>query len=72
MLIMAFSTDSTMGEILNDEKGKAILEKYMPGVSKDPRTAMGRGMTLKQLAQFIPGQMTPAVLQAIDADLKKL
>jgi len=69
---MAFSTDSTMGEILNDEKGKAILEKHMPGVSNDPRTAMGRGMTLKQLAHFIPGQITPAVLQAIDADLKKI
>jgi len=44
----------------------------MPGVSKDPRTAMGRGMTLKQIAAFMPAQITPALLQAIEADLKKI
>jgi hypothetical protein len=69
---MAFSTDSTLGEILDNEKGKAVLEKHMPGVSKDPRTAMGRGMTLKQIAAFMPGQITPALLQAIEEDLKKI
>jgi hypothetical protein len=69
---MAFSTDSTLGEILDNEKGKAVLEKHMPGVSKDPRTAMGRGMTLKQIAAFMPAQITPALLQAIDEDLKKI
>jgi hypothetical protein len=69
---MAFSTDSTLGEILDDEKGKAVLEKYMPGVSKDPRVAMGRGMTLKQIATFLPAQITPALLQAVDEDLKKI
>jgi hypothetical protein len=70
--MMAFSTDSTLGEILDNEKGKAVLEKYMPGVSNDPRTAMGRGMTLKQIAAFLKGQITPALLQAIDEDLKKI
>jgi hypothetical protein len=70
--MMAFSTDSTLGEILDNEKGKAVLEKYMPGVSNDPRTAMGRGMTLKQIAAFMPKQITPALLQAIDEDLKKI
>jgi hypothetical protein len=69
---MAFSTDSTLGEILDNEKGKAVLEKHMPGVSKDPRTAMGRGMTLKQIAAFMPAQITPALLQAIEEDLKKV
>jgi len=71
-LAMAFSTDSTLGEILDNEKGKAVLEKHMPGVSKDPRTAMGRGMTLKQIAAFMPAQITPALLQAIDEDLRKI
>ncbi len=69
---MAFSTDSTLGEILDNEKGKAVLEKHMPGVSNDPRTAMGRGMTLKQIAAFMPAQITPALLQAVDEDLKKI
>jgi len=67
---MAFSSDSKMGEILNDKKGKSILEKHMPGVSNDPRTAMGKGMTLKQIATFIPGQLNPDLLQVIDEELK--
>jgi hypothetical protein len=33
---------------------------------------MGRGMTLKQIAAFMPGQITPALLEAINADLKKI
>lgn len=69
---MTISSDSKMGEILNDEKGKAILEKHMPGVSNDPRTAMGKGMTLKQIATFIPGQLSPALIQVIDAELKSI
>jgi hypothetical protein len=69
---MAFSIDSNLGEVLDNEKGKAVLEKNMPGVSNDPRTAMGRGMTLKQIAGFMPGEITPALLQAIDEDLKKI
>jgi hypothetical protein len=33
---------------------------------------MGLGMTLKQIATFMPKQITPALLQAIDEDLKKI
>jgi hypothetical protein len=33
---------------------------------------MGRGMTLKQIATFMPAQITPALLQAVDEDLKKI
>ena len=69
---MTFSSDSKMGEILNNEKGKAILEKHMPGVSTDPRMTMGKGMTLKQIATFIPGQLSAALLQVIDAELKSI
>jgi len=69
---MSLSIDSTLGEVLDDEKGKAVLEKPLPGVSNDPRTAMGRGMTLKQIASFMPTEITPALLQTVDEDLKKI
>ena len=69
---MVLSIDSTLGEVLDNEKGKAVLEKHLPGVSNDPRTAMGRGMTLKQIAGFMPTKITPALLQAVDEDLKKI
>ena len=45
---MALSVDSKLGDILADEKGKAVLEKHMPGISTHPQLAMAKGMTLKQ------------------------
>ena len=69
---MSLSIDSTLGEVLDDERGKAVLEKHLPGISNDPRTAMGRGMTLKQIASFMSTEITSALLQAIDEDLKKI
>jgi len=69
---MSLSIDSTLGEVLDDERGKTVLEKHLPGVSSDPRTAMGRDMTLKQIASFMPTEITTALLQAVDEDLKKI
>ena len=69
---MALSIDSTLGDILGDEKGKAVLEKHMPGVSTHPQLAMAKGMTLKQIAGMSQGQITQATLDAINEDLGKI
>ena len=69
---MALSTDSTLGDILDDENGKAILEKHMPGVSSDPRIAMARGMTLKALMPLSQGMLNEEKLKAINDDLSKI
>ena len=69
---MALSIDSTLGDILGDEKGKAVLEKHMPGVSTHPQLAMAKGMTLKQIASMSQGQISQAVLDAINEDLSKI
>ena len=69
---MALSIDSKLGDILANEKGKAVLEKHMPGVSKHPQLAMAKGMTLKQIAGFSQGQISQATLATVDADLKKI
>jgi para-nitrobenzyl esterase len=55
---MAFTADSTLGEILDNPQAKAVFEEYMPGVSSNPMVAMARGMslnlilTMPQAAQF--------------------
>lgn len=46
---MAFTLDTTLGELLNDPQAKAVLEKQMPGVSNNPMVAMAKGMTLNMI-----------------------
>jgi len=66
---MALSVDSKLGDILGDEKGKAVLEKHMPGISTHPQLAMAKGMTLKQIAGMSQGQISQATIDAINKDL---
>ena len=46
---MAFTLDTTVGEILDNPQAKAALDQYLPGVSSNPMIAMVRGMTLNML-----------------------
>ena len=69
---MAFGIESKIGDLLANPAAKAVLEKHMPGFSTQPTMAMAKGMTLKMIAPMSGGKITPALLTAIDADLKKL
>ena len=46
---MAYTLDTKVGEILKDAQALEILEKYAPGVSKNPMIGLAKGMTLKSL-----------------------
>ena len=37
---MALTVDSKIGELLADEKAKAILDKHLPGFSTNPQIGM--------------------------------
>ena len=41
--------DTKVGDILKDTDAVNILEKYAPGVSKNPMLGLAKGMTLKSL-----------------------
>jgi hypothetical protein len=55
---MAFTLDTTFGELLDNPQAKAILDQQLPGVSSNPIVQMARGMSLNmilsmpQAAQF--------------------
>ena len=73
---MTYTLDSTLGTILDDPKAKAVLDKYIPGVSSNPMVAMAKGMTLNmilsmpQAAQLgITKQKAEAVLAEINKQL---
>jgi hypothetical protein len=44
---MAYTLDTKVGEILKDTHAVETLEKYAPGVSKNPMIGLAKGMTLK-------------------------
>ena len=69
---MALTVDSTLGEILADEKGKAVLEKHLPGVASMPGIEMAKGYSLKAIAPMSQGRITDDMLKAIDEDLKAI
>lgn len=46
---MAYTMDTTVGDILDDTGAVKILEKHIPGISKNPMIGMAKGFTLKQI-----------------------
>jgi hypothetical protein len=46
---MAFTLDTTLGELLNDPQAKAVLDKQMPGIADNPMVAMAKGMSLNMI-----------------------
>jgi hypothetical protein len=46
---MAYTLDTTVGEILKDTHAIEVLERHAPGLSKNPMIGLAQGMTLKSL-----------------------
>lgn len=46
---MAYTLDTKVGELLKDTHAVEVLEKHVPGVSKNPMIGMASGMTIKSL-----------------------
>jgi hypothetical protein len=46
---MAYTMDTKLGEIMKDTQAQTVLEKHVPGISKNPMLMMAEGMTLKSI-----------------------
>jgi len=46
---MAFTMDTKVGDLLKDTHAVEVLEKHVPGISKNPMVSMASGMTIKTL-----------------------
>jgi len=67
--------DTKVGEILNDTGAVKILEKYAPGVSKNPMVGMARGMSLHSLLampQARQAGITEDVVKKVLAEINAL
>lgn len=68
--LSGFSTAKTkIGDLLANPASLAILDRHFPGMSQDKRLAMAKGMTLRSVQKFAPGQFSDDALDAVDADL---
>ncbi len=71
---MAFTLDTTLGEILKDPQAKAVMDQYLPGVSSNPMIEMVKGMSINmilampQAAQF---GLTKDKAEAMLAEINK-
>ena len=71
---MAYTLDTKVGEILKDTHAVEILERYVPGVSKNPMIGLAKGMTLKTVISMpqardagLTEEMVTKVLAEINA-----
>ncbi len=63
---------SPIKDLLANPQTLAVMEKHLPGVSEHPALPQFQDMTLAQVAPLSNGAVTPAIIAAIDADLKAL
>lgn len=66
------TADSDIGTLMDNPATKAVLEKYLPEISKSEQIDMARSMTLKQVQGFAPDKITDAALAKVDADLASI
>jgi len=66
------TTDTPIGDLLDNPAAKAIIEKNIPGMTSNDQIDMARGMSLRAIQAYAPDDVTDARLAAIDADLAKL
>jgi choline-sulfatase len=64
------STTNTVQEILDDPRGKAVLEQHLAGLLNSSYLGMLMGMSLEQLSQHDSERLNPQKLVAIDAALR--
>lgn len=63
---------TTIGDLMKNDATKAVLVKIIPDVANNPQLEQGYAMTLPDIVQYVPDQLTDEKLKAIDAELAKI
>ncbi|MFM2371839.1 MAG: hypothetical protein RIS85_1561 [Pseudomonadota bacterium] len=66
------SADTDIGTLLDDPAAKAIIDKYIPGMTSNEQIEMARSMTLRAIQPYASEDVTEERLIKIDAELAKL
>ncbi|MDD2736759.1 MAG: hypothetical protein PHF56_22730 [Desulfuromonadaceae bacterium] len=69
---LPLSIESAMSEIMANENGKVILEKYCSVMTGDPRFKQAMNMTLKQARPMSGGKITQEMVDLVTKELAEL
>ena len=64
--------DSMLSQLVANDEARAILNAHLPGMLDTPEASMAMGLTLSQIAVFVPDILTSEVLRRIGSDLEQL
>ena len=66
------SIKSKLKDVLEDPEGNAVLEKHLPGISKDPNTKLGYSMKLSMLFRMPQTGVSKDEMSLIDKELRRI
>ncbi|MFZ3150498.1 MAG: hypothetical protein WA116_02315 [Anaerolineaceae bacterium] len=69
---MAFTLESKVGALLKDSRAVEILEKYVPGITKNPMIALAKGMTLTKLLDMPQAKQAGITQEMVDKVLTEI
>jgi hypothetical protein len=69
---MAFSVDSTLKDLIADDRAVEVLRKHFPNRRNDPRVQEVLYYSLRQIATYPEAGISQEKLQAVDKDLQAL
>ena len=68
-----FDFDSTtLGDVMNDAEGNAVLEKHIPKILKSPIIGIAKKKSLTAVFQMAKGQVDEATAATIRTELEAL
>lgn len=69
---MAFTLESKVSALLKDSKAVEILEKYVPGITKNPMVALAKGMTLTNVLDMPQAKQAGITREMVDKVLAEI
>lgn len=72
-IIARFNVEDTeISDLIGNSATKAVIDKYVPGLSAHPALDLIKQLTLKELQMAAPGVISDETLAAIETDLAKI
>jgi len=68
----SFSIDSRVGELLDNPRARAVLDKYAPDFAVNSNVYKARDISLKMVSAFSRDNLTPELLEQLNAELSDL
>jgi alpha-L-rhamnosidase len=66
-----FHVDRPLEALLAHPGARAVLERHVPALTKDPRPE-SLPLTLQQIAVYAPDMLSPEVMKTLDAELRRV